>query len=150
MCGDMMPKEQYDFIKGIQDYMLEATNMEENEAWSFGFRIWQTRNWLRKYIAIEVSEDCISREYIKTLFENNLTGTCKDVVHTIANAPSVVPTGRKNRQVERAEGEWIGYEIPSECSVCGHHWDEYVSGQELWHDGSVPNYCPNCGAKMKG
>ena len=51
---------------------------------------------------------------------------------------------------DRPQGEWIGYEIPSECSVCGHHWDEYVFGQELWHDGSVPNYCPNCGAKMKG
>ena len=51
---------------------------------------------------------------------------------------------------DRPQGEWKGYEIPSECSVCGHHWDEYVFGQELWHDGSVPNYCPNCGAKMKG
>ena len=51
---------------------------------------------------------------------------------------------------DRPQGEWIGYEIPSECSVCGHHWDEYVFGQELWHDGSVPNYCPNCGARMKG
>ena len=50
----------------------------------------------------------------------------------------------------RPQGEWKGYEIPSECSVCGHNWDEYVFGQELWHDGSVPNYCPHCGAKMKG
>ena len=51
---------------------------------------------------------------------------------------------------DRPQGEWIGYEVPSECSVCGHHWDEYVFGQDIWHDGSVPNYCPNCGARMKG
>ena len=51
---------------------------------------------------------------------------------------------------DRPQGEWIGYEIPSECSVCGHHWDEYVFGQDIWHDGSVPNYCPHCGARMKG
>ena len=51
---------------------------------------------------------------------------------------------------DRPQGEWKGYEIPSECSVCGHHWDEYVFGQDIWHDGSVPNYCPHCGAKMKG
>lgn len=51
---------------------------------------------------------------------------------------------------DRPQGEWKGYEIPSECSVCGHNWDEYVFGQDIWHDGSVPNYCPHCGAKMKG
>ena len=51
---------------------------------------------------------------------------------------------------DRPQGEWKGYEIPSECSVCGHNWDEYVFGQDIWHDGSVPNYCPHCGARMKG
>lgn len=51
---------------------------------------------------------------------------------------------------DRPQGEWIGYEVPSECSVCGHCWDEYVFGQEIWYDGSVPNYCPHCGARMKG
>ena len=106
-----MPKEQYDFIKGIQDYMLEATNMEENEAWSFGFRIWQTRNWLRKYIAIEVSEDCISRawvhnmltKYVKDYELNELDSWQNTIVEWIAtdieDAPSVIPS--------RAEGEWI-------------------------------------------
>lgn len=41
MSADMMPKEQYEYIKGIQDEMLESTNMTESEAWSFGFRCWQ-------------------------------------------------------------------------------------------------------------
>ena len=36
-----MPQDQYDFITTIQKECLEATNMTENEAWSFGFRCWQ-------------------------------------------------------------------------------------------------------------
>ena len=50
MSGDMMPKEQHDFIKGIQDYMLIASNMDEHEAWDFGFRVWQFETWLYKYM----------------------------------------------------------------------------------------------------
>ena len=49
----------------------------------------------------------------------------------------------------RLQGEWIGYEVPSKCSVCGHDWDEYVMGQEIFYNGDIPNYCPNCGAQMR-
>lgn len=38
---EQMPKEQYEYIKRIQDDMLECTNMTENEAWDFAFRCWQ-------------------------------------------------------------------------------------------------------------
>lgn len=51
------------------------------------------------------------------------------------------------------EGEWIGegdgyadgemvYDMWS-CSECGEYFDE-------WDDRPTWNYCPNCGAKMKG
>lgn len=36
--GECMPKEQQDFIEGIQKKMLDSTNMTENEAWNFAFR----------------------------------------------------------------------------------------------------------------
>lgn len=43
-------------------------------------------------------------------------------------------------------GEWIGL---YECSVCGKQAfdfiEGYVEGVEY-----LPNYCPNCGARMKG
>lgn len=139
-----------------------------------GFCIGKTPDELYEALSdlptIEVGEGCISREYIKTLFENNLTGTCKDVVvHTIANAPSVVPkqvTGKladdvtargtedigvkateKSKLVpSRAEGEW---ELASDndgeygiCSLCG-------SDADFTHYGKPYHYCPNCGAKMK-
>ena len=45
--------------------------------------------------------------------------------------------------VEVVHGEWIGNGIPesvlSECSVCG-----YSCGSSSF------NYCPNCGADMRG
>lgn len=41
MSGEMMPKEQQEYIEKIQNHCLEATNMTENEAWHFAFRCWQ-------------------------------------------------------------------------------------------------------------
>lgn len=41
MSGSCMPKEQYEYIKSIQDDCLKSTNMTEQEAWSFAFRCWQ-------------------------------------------------------------------------------------------------------------
>ena len=73
------------------------------------------------------------------------------VYDELRNAPSVVPSCQKNRQVERAEGEWIrtfdGNEWYWYCSNCKEQWyedDLYMSGNEF------PHFCPNCGAKMKG
>lgn len=51
---------------------------------------------------------------------------------------------------DRPQGEWIGGEIPTRCPICGHDWDEYVEGQEVFYTGDIPKYCPNCGARMKG
>ena len=41
MSGDCMPKEQYEAIKAMQEYLLELTNMTEEEALNFAFRCWQ-------------------------------------------------------------------------------------------------------------
>ena len=47
---------------------------------------------------------------------------------------------------EHKAGEWVGYD---ECSLCGKQAydfiEGYVEGVEY-----LPNYCPNCGAKMTG
>ena len=97
--------------------------------------------------SVEVSEDCISREYMLKLQRELHGWMSNDKNHElwqkIKEAPSVVPS--------RAEGEWkfkkifsnddsefpMGYLV---CSVCGSQ-----------HANATPcNYCDNCGAKMKG
>jgi len=86
---------------------------------------------------IEVSEDCISREYLLSkvydMDNDNLVVDLKD----IENAPSRVPS--------RAEGEWIinepiesGFGTIFECPYCKYEVEFEPT-----------NYCPNCGAKMR-
>ena len=48
-------------------------------------------------------------------------------------------------------GKWLpeNADVPTYCSVCGHSWDEYIHGSEIWYTGDLPYFCPNCGAKME-
>ena len=95
---------------------------------------------------IEVSEDCISREWVK--------GICENMLGYIEDAPSVVPKRSCYRcglredcedSTERKpkEGVWMPRfyqgidKLLYECSNC-----------HTLH--VIANYCPNCGAKMKG
>lgn len=94
----------------------------------------------------KVSEDCISREDLRRSLtrplENNNADEmywkgwhdCTVAVETrIADAPSVIPS--------RAEGEWTNAGILTvHCSNC----------KSQFHELEAMNYCPNCGAKMKG
>ena len=120
------------------------------------YHSYEVREWLRSLPRYEVSEDCISRawvqnkltEYVKDYALNELDSWQNTIVEWIAtgieDAPSVVPS--------RAEGEWQitdAYPHNVYCSECHKrfaqtHW-------AVWEDGSLPrNYCPNCGADMRG
>ena len=99
---------------------------------------------------IEVSEDCISREYVRAKFDY-ISYAEKDPI-TIAkrivdNAPSAVPTTEQSSTV----GEWQitdAYPHNVYCSEC--HKKFAQTHWAVWEDGSLPrNYCPNCGAKME-
>lgn len=70
--------------------------------------------------------------------------------YAIDNAPTIeTPTiyefkGCDNCELERPQGEWIDtgdmqeyWAEEYQCSIC--------EAKDHWH-----NYCPNCGAKMKG
>lgn len=99
---------------------------------------------------IEVSEDCISREWLfknfQTVCENVICSECPfddddcRLADYIKNAPSVIPS--------RAEGEWVDKGDYAECSLCGAKSGTQFNGVE-----PVPRktkFCPDCGAKMKG
>lgn len=91
---------------------------------------------------IEVEEDCISREYLKS-FEYINKGdfnSVETIREWIDNAPSVVPTTEKSSKV----GEWQNYKDEHRCSECG----EVVIGD--WYDDEWYDYGPNCGADMRG
>ena len=51
---------------------------------------------------------------------------------------------------DRPQGEWVVSDKDSVCSVCGKDEAEFICGTEDWYGYGLSNYCPNCGAKMKG
>ena len=51
---------------------------------------------------------------------------------------------------ERPQGEWIVSSKNSICPVCGKDEAEFICGTEDWYGYGLSNYCPNCGARMKG
>ena len=92
--------------------------------------------------------------------------TCYDCIHSSVCTPYNTPNDDypnigdcphfkdKANYVEVKFGEWIKTEEPLgwqdvdcvECSVCHESWivDEDYDFSEYW------NFCPNCGANMKG
>ena len=96
---------------------------------------------------IEVSEDCISREWVKGICEFMLDEEMLGhMLGYIEEAPSVVPICQKNRQVERAEGEWVKSGSHCRCSECGYL--RFGSSADFCN--KYIHFCENCGAKMKG
>ena len=84
------------------------------------------------------SADVVSREFYE------------DAVK--ANIKIVIENRELKEQIESADrpsGEWLPSNIPNEkwvCSECGGACWYYEHTMEL----GKSNYCPNCGARMKG
>ena len=63
------------------------------------------------------------------------------VMQCIGDAPTIEPM--------RKRGKWISADaifggVPFYCSECGENTRDTVMGKPRW------NYCPNCGADMRG
>lgn len=57
---------------------------------------------------------------------------------------------RKLPSADRPQGKWKVSDKDSVCSVCGKDEAEFICGTEDWYGYGLSNYCPNCGARMKG
>lgn len=56
-------------------------------------------------------------------------------------------------QYERKTGRWItdDSELEIKCNKCGKSFSDYVNaGTEYIFLEEIPNFCPNCGADMRG
>jgi len=73
-------------------------------------------------------------------------GTESGFIGTLKNLLATEPTA----QPEPQEGHWIrrgcGLDIECKCSVCG--YKDFVEPHDTYW--FKRNYCPNCGARMKG
>ena len=103
--------------------------------------------------SVEVSEDCISREYMletaqawKNMYPDSDTAreALTMMINEIDTAPSVVPTTEQSPMV----GKWMPIVEATEMG------EPYIAGIYCSECGETlrceANFCPNCGAKMKG
>lgn len=132
-----------EMIKWLQNLKDDIGQTQHQDLWHY------EKMLDRVIVALEDGEDCISREGVikalrlefpcvplfKELRDQWLLKTegYHKAEKLIEHAPSVVPS--------RAEGEWTNAGILTvHCSNC----------KSQFHELEAMNYCPNCGAKMKG
>lgn len=95
-----------------------------------------TENFINAQPSVEPCADCVSRESVKKLLNEGWLRGIYPSSGNIDALPSVTP--------ERPRGKWIEHQdrkkqIYAECSNCG--FKNYAG---------ILNYCPECGADMKG
>ena len=108
-----------------------------------------------------MNNDLISRKWLTDAIRNRKTylsyEDAKDVIDLIDNAPTVETFTKDdmagaynegyacgNRENERPQGEWQPDMDSFYCDQCG------VTALEINRKWYKSNFCPNCGAKMKG
>lgn len=91
----------------------------------------------------EPSEDCISREYLKSFgyINKGNFNSVETIREWIDNAPSVIPKAK--------EGKWIAKDGIFYCSCCDNDSAGLSEEDVYLYEFPLPNYCPNCGARME-
>lgn len=101
-----------------------------------------------------MSDDLIRRSDVMLCIECARTPTAygEKVRRKIFDGVIKIPSA------DRPQGEWIDeadkYDASFgihdyRCSNCNSYADEYICGHE-WYTAGKPNFCPHCGAHMKG
>ena len=130
----------------VIETVYQCRGDEANDEWR--------KRWvepLTSLTTIEVSEDCISRKGLIDSFladneckrEEAKACLCKLdlMLELIEDAPSVVPKPKVSEWILECDAEGEGDNL-YRCPECG----QRCGCQEY----DLPNYCGNCGAKMKG
>jgi len=83
-------------------------------------------------------DDYIKRSEAVAAFANYLGATSKRAAIAVACILKPIPAADVR---ENVRGKWIHWARSDECSVCGYNTGKYEMGS---------NFCPNCGADMRG
>lgn len=74
-----------------------------------------------------------------------------DTKQVYTNGSELVPIFRMKQWFEAHErfGEWEGFDGKT-CSACKLPWDKYLqdNANDWGYFDPMPDYCPNCGARM--
>ena len=85
--------------------------------------------------------------------ENDIVGICPDLVESGCGQINCVThltlSLYKAGYRKQSEGEWVKVLNHKECSRCGYN-APYKKSRAGYHLRDLSNFCPNCGAKMKG
>ena len=92
--------------------------------------------------------DLIKREDAIEAIKGNSYALGDD--YTEINGYGAIKDIRALPSAERPQGEWEVSCKDSVCSVCGKDEAEFICGTEDWYGYGLSNYCPHCGARMKG
>ena len=137
-------------IVDIPDEVLESKHYCQY------FGAWSTKltELIEQSKPYDDSGDLISREALKEAIKDNGYSHYFEIFDIIDNAPTVHPLIKPIAEIKveaRPQGEWKtvdGYDGDEyyECSNCGEPW--FLSAGTP-KDNNM-NFCPNCGAEMKG
>lgn len=136
-----------DAIKELAEYMREvALQKADGKLQTRDFYLKRAEDVLRRIPTIEPKEKVIAQV---TFDDEKLREIVKEAVERFKEEYEIT---------DRPQGEWIDeadkYDASFgihdyRCSNCNSYADEYIGGHE-WYTAGKPNFCPHCGARMKG
>lgn len=136
VCGD----NRFEVIAEAKKDLLESTNIEMRADEmavidNILFRCWQM-GWLKQYETYDFcsGDDNPCKEYDREK-------------HCCHRWPKVIRQAVEEMKAEheRKKGKWSNYKDEHCCSVC-----KCVVISECWDDDIRYDYCPYCGADMRG
>lgn len=93
--------------------------------------------------------DLISRSDLIDLFEEKMFND--KLMNPVIKLLNVVEIIEEQPTIEVApvvHGKWVKYSFSCVCTQCETEFDDDI--RRIMGEGKMPNFCPECGAKMDG